>query len=113
MTSTFILAMELARHGVACARVPGGVEVCYADRRNRIISIGADIPDHLAGIIGMHELGHIVTMPVDDMPRLYINPERRYLDEFEAWDWAKQRIPEEFWPDLEMVRKWALTSYRK
>jgi len=105
----------LVKHGIVMMATPGGVEVCAANTEIRAIKLGYDIlmDPTKAGIIGMHELGHIMTLPPDAAIQhlLRKSPEALYASELMAWDWAQKNTPEEFWPALEEVKASALSTY--
>lgn len=103
---------ELKKSGCACAYIAGGREVCGADLTDRVVYLGQDLLPDEGGIIGLHELGHLmVPMPKVSLRHLVHSSALVYSLEIAAWEWALERTDPEGLDLYWELRNWAISSY--
>jgi len=112
MTPMDVFLTELKKTNVAFTLVPGGEEECRFDWFDSVIYLGKDLSPVVLGIVGLHELGHMVTS--DFYPkelRLLMNPIMLWCLELSAWDWAEKKMPPGYEKEFEEIKTFGLSSY--
>lgn len=104
---------EMHLLGFALVRGPGGYGAgeCYCDWHAKVVSIGRDMDDVTAGIVGLHELGHYHSK-TELCPAFILRHAVPYVEELNAWLWAASKMPPGYDHEFQVMRAFGLNSYR-